>query len=572
MALRRGSGQHNFSRAPQAFIPRSRFVSDYQYKTTFNSGLLIPFFMDEIYPGDTLGLTPTFFARLLTPVVPFMDNLYFDWFFFYVPLRLLWENFEKQQGAQDNPGDSTDYLEPQVTGIPSAGLPLLSIYDYFGLPTQVPFPANDSNFTFSALPLRAYNLIWNEWFRDENLQDSVPFNRGDGPDNYSDYVLKRRGKRHDYFTSALPWPEKGPGVEIPLGTTAPVVGDGNSLGLSVYDSKYSPAGVKDGGFSLVYSSGEAGFDTNMGIVPANLGQPVNSTYRDGPLHGTSGVARYYPVGVSTVSSNSGLVADLSSATAATINTLRLAFQTQKLYERDARGGTRYTEILRSHFGVISPDARLQRPEYLGGGSTMINVNPVAQTSSTDATTPQGNMAAYGTLSSTGKGGFRKSFVEHGLVIGLFSVRADLTYQQGLSRQWQRHTRFDRYYPVFAHIGEQMIKNSEIYFANDFAQNNAPFGYQEAWAELRYKPSIITGKFRSTAKNSTGASDSLDVWHLAQNFTNLPVLNSEFIEENPPVARVIAVQNEPEFQLDSVCHMNFVRPLPMYSVPGFVDHF
>ncbi len=516
---------HQFSRIPRAEIQRSVFDRSHGYKTTFDEGNLIPFYVDEVLPGDTINLRASLFGRLATPIVPFMDNLFLETFWFYVPNRLVWNNWERMNGAQDNPGDSIDFTVPQIRT--STGFAVQSLFDYMGLPTGV------RNLSVSALPLRAYNLIYNEWFRDENLQDSVKVEKGDA-DSESNYTLLKRGKRHDYFTSALPWPQKGDGVEVPL--SANISGDAS------YPLAWS--GILKGGSNIQVSEVSG---SNLDIVSTGLdGRNIflnQSSYADMAKH---------------------LKLDNATDSPLTINSLRQAFQIQKLLERDARGGTRYTEILRSHFGVISPDARLQRPEYLGGSSTRININPVEQTSSTNSTTPQGNLAAYGTLSDNFHG-FTKSFVEHGIIIGLVNVRADLTYQQGLSRMWSRKTRYDFYYPVLAHLGEQAILNKEIY-AQGNDQDDDVFGYQERYAEYRYFPSMITGKFRSTDPQP------LDYWHLSQKFENLPVLNSEFITDNPPISRVVAVQDEPHFLLDCYFKCLHARPMPVYSVPGLVDHF
>jgi hypothetical protein len=546
--------QHLFSQVPSTQIPRSVFDRSHGYKTTFNSGFLVPFYVDEVLPGDSFKLTATLFARLSTPIVPFMDNLYLETFFFFVPNRLVWDNWQKFNGEQKNPTDSTDFLIPTVSG---TNVQNQTLWDYFGLPTNV-----NKALKVNALPFRAYNLIFNEWFRDENLQDSLQVPTGDGPDNLSDYNLVRRGKRHDYFTSCLPWPQKGPGVEISLGGTVPVSGDVSFYRqVGSYHVDNGISGVNNWSDRVLFKE----------TVPFNIGSKDANWNGSGPvpLQGSFLASDPHPDQISFFAgrygiTSDGFTADLSKATPISINDLRQAFQIQKLYERDARGGTRYTEILRSHFGVISPDARLQRPEYLGGSSARISINPVQQTSSTNEITPQGNLAAYGVVSDSFNG-FSKSFVEHGYVFGFVNVRADLTYQQGLNRMWSRQGRFDFYWPVLAHLGEQAVLNREIY-AQGTADDEKVFGYQERYAEYRYYPGQITGKFRSTDPQP------LDSWHLAQKFSSLPTLSSQFIQDNPPVERVIAVQGEPQFLFDSYIRLKCARPMPVYSVPGLVDHF
>lgn len=536
--------QSHFAMIPQANIRRSVFDRSHVYKTTFNEGQLIPYFVDEVIPGDTFTLNPVEFCRLATPVVPFMDNIYVESFFFFVPSRLVYDKWVNLCGEQENPEDSIDYLVPTVslTGDMTNTLP-----DYMGIACA---SGTFNNVSVNCLPFRSYWLIWNEWFRDENLQKSVKVSKGEtntvlepmgqstanpnyglpsGIENW--YDPAPRGKRYDYFTGALPWPQKGPAVDLPLGQTADIIPDG----------------------SLIFSE--------------SSGAPIGSLAPIGNVNENPNVRFTVPSAVPTLKAltySSGLKVDLSSATSITINSLRQAFMLQRYYEIDARGGTRYTEKLQAHFGVTNPDSRLQRPEFLGSHSSMMSINPVTQTSSTDSTTPQGNLAAYG-LNAQRYHAFTKSFSEFGYIIGLINVRADLTYQQGVNKMWLRSDVLDFYWPSFAHLGEQAIENIEIYCqGND--DDKKVFGYQERYAEYRYKPSLITGQFRSTY------NESLDIWHLSQKFVTLPTLSDEFIQDHPPISRVVAVPSYPHFLLDVKFNLKCIRPMPMYGIPGMMGHF
>lgn len=534
------NGQSHFAQVPGAEIERSKFDRSHSYKTAFDGGQLIPVFVDEVLPGDTFHMSSTAFARLATPLKPFMDNAYLDTHFFFVPYRLVWDNWQKFMGERVQPTDDPNIFTIPQTTIAPANTSLKLVANYMGIPHMSNFvPGQTIN--VSALPFRAYQLIWNEWYRDENLIPSIVIDTGNGPDDYRALECLYRGKRKDYFTGALPWPQKGDPVTIPLGATAPVVG---IPGVPPTFKGLGGLGPVAPGTTLTFNTDAA---TKLFSPASNVGAYTNNTTAE-----WAGLT--------------GLEADLTNATAVTINELRTAFQIQRLLERDARGGTRYIELILSHFGVRSDDARLQRPEFLGGGTSMLNINPVAQTNN-EIDSPQANLAAVGT--GVNKAGFTKSFTEHGIIIGLISARADLTYQQGVERFWSRKTRYDFYWPALSHLGEQEVKNKELFLtgsADPVTGDEAVFGYQERYAEYRYKPSRITGLMSSEQPTS------LDVWHLAQDFDSLPGLNYLFIGENPPFKRVSAVPSQPDFILDMWFSLQCDRPMPVYSVPGLIDHF
>jgi hypothetical protein len=541
-------------------MSRSKFDRSFSLKTSFNVGDIVPFYVDEVLPGDTFDVKTSKVVRMQTLITPIMDNIYLDTYYFFVPNRLVWEHWKQFNGENTESAwlPSTEYSIPQLTA-PSGGWSVGTIADYMGIPTGV------ANLSVSALPFRAYALICNEWFRDENLCDPLVVPTGDATVVGSNTVASvedyakgatpyKAAKYHDYFTSCLPAPQKGPDVMIGLSGEANVFGNGYTLGWT--------NGTLTGGSR----SGSALGDQNTKVGTLLSGSTTAGSTNEMP----GGDGKLWGIVQKSQVENpaySGLIADLSTATSATINQLRLAFQIQKLYEKDARGGTRYTEILKTHFGVTSPDSRLQRPEYLGGNRVPININQVVQNSATvEGETPLGNVAGYSVTSDT-HSDFRQSFTEHGFVIGVMVARYDHTYQQGIERFWSRKTRFDYYWPVLANIGEQAVLNKEIY-AQGTAEDDEVFGYQEAWGDYRYKPNRVTGEMRSQY------AQSLDVWHLGDDYTKLPSLSSEWIvEDKTNVDRVLAVTSTNANQLFADLYINnqTTRPMPMYSIPGLVDH-
>lgn len=521
--------QNQFSSVGQPPIARSAFDRSAGTTTAFQAGKIIPIFCDEIYPGDTMNMRIGTKIRMTTQLVPLMSNIYVDLHFFAVPIRLIWSDWAKFNGEQEDPDSSIDFLVPEIVSTASTGYQVESVHDYLGFPIGVP------DLTHSALWHRGHNLIYNEWFRAQDLQDSVPKNTGPGPDDPDDYGIYPRGKRHDYFTSCQPWPLKG-GVDVvlPLGSIAPVIPD-------PVDS-------------------QPNFDVNGSIRAIGIiatGQSVD-WFPNAPHPGADSAVEW---------NQTGLVADLASATASTIADIREAFVLQQLLETDARGGTRYIERVKNHFGVSSPDARLQRPEFLGGGSIKMGSTSVPS-SMEFGTRPIGDLGAYSEAQSNHIG-FTKSFTEHCIVIGYASARADLTYQQGLNRMFSRSTREDFYLPALANLSEQEVLNKEIMAEgslNGGTSDAMVFGYQERWAEMRYKPSQITGKMRSTAPTP------LDIWHLAQEFDTVPVLGAAFIEEDPPLERITAVDDEPHFYFDAWFLYKHVRAMPVHSIPGMGGRF
>lgn len=533
--------QHSFSQVPTANTPRSKFDRSFASKDTMNFDELTPMFLDEVLPGDTINLNVKTFMRLATQAVPMMDNMYVDFYFFYTPNRIVWDNFQKQMGEQRNPGDSIDFLTPIISlNSSSPAFAVGSIADHFGLPTEI---GNLQTWPVNALPFRDYNLIVNEWFRDQNLQNSLTVLTTDGPDPLSNYSLFKSAKKHDYFTSALPYPQKGADtIDLPFPAAAPVVP--NTLG--VLPQNYP-----------TFSTSGPDVDPRSVFFWRNSDNENTMSY-SGP-NVTPAAQVYW-------NEQTGLMADTSDFIVS-INVFRQAMMLQSFLEQDARGGTRFTEILKSHFNVTSPDARLQRPEFLSAATINISQHPVAQTSES-AETPQANLAAFSTAAEFGnKIGFSKSFVEHGFVMGLARARADVTYQQGLNRMWTRRTRYDYFWPKFQELGEQSVLRQEIYTQDNLDDNNIVFGYQERHAEYRYRPSEIKGQFRSTF------AESLDVWHLAEEFVGAPSLNSAFIQGNTPIERALVVaEGYPALLCDYWFDYKHVRPMVSYPVPASLGRF
>lgn len=536
---------NQFAEEPAVRIGRSQFNRSHGLKITFDASILYPILVDEILPGDTFTCRLNGFARIFSPLdAPVMDNIEIETFFFFVPTRLVWDNWQYFNGEHDAKGaQDTSYTIPVLASGWTAshdqsGTGANNLLGMFGLPHSMTTANHDD---INALPLRCYNLIYNEWFRDQNLIDEETVNTDNGPDGTGDYGLLKSAKKHDYFTSCLPYLQKGTAPTISMGGSADVLGIGvttQTVDTSVSDTIYE----SDGGSSVYVDQ----WLSSSGNISISGDAPTGA----------------YPQ----------IYADLSSATGISINDLRESVAIQRLLERDARGGTRYVELIKSHFGVTSPDYRLQRPEFLGGGKSFINISPVANTVDQDATiSASGNNVFQGELRGVGTGivsghGWAKSFTEHGYVIGIMRARGDLTYFQGVDRMWSRSDRYDFYIPALAHLGEQSVLNKEIYNSETPATDDAVFGYQERWMEYRTKHSRIIGKL------NPDASTPISHWHLAEDFGSLPALNQTFIEDATPMSRVTTIDTQPDFLADLWFDYRCARPIPVHSIPSLIGRF